>query len=79
MQDIAQFISNVGFPAAFCIILFMQLAKQRETIETVNRTNQETVNSLRETIDSLSDTLEDNTEIMERVLTCLEEDRHGHD
>ena len=38
MDQIVQLISNVGFPIACCIILFMQQSKLTKTLESIGTT-----------------------------------------
>lgn len=51
MGEIIDAISNVGFPIAMCVLMYLNNAK---TVEVVNK-NTEAINKLSEKVDRLED------------------------
>lgn len=57
IDNITTIISNVGFPAGMCLLLFIYMEKQNE------RHQQET--------DKINDTLKDNTKVLSELTTLI--------
>ena len=57
MEDVAQFISTVGFPCLMCLILLHE-------IQEMNKSHKEETTSLK-------DALNNNTIVLEKILTKL--------
>ena len=53
MNEIIEMITNVGFPIACCIVLFMQQNKLTQTLGEINNT----LNLMNERIDNIEDSL----------------------
>ena len=47
MDEIISLISNVGFPIACCVVLFIQNSKFNEALNNNTKTLQELVNEIR--------------------------------